>query len=419
MPNSSPIVLKHKKMSYIDHRCSIIPSHMNNGVVGNSSSGHIKKKRGSTCVKALGDLENYHSPSVTDLFTILHELLQTILIFDSENSDLNLPQQMCFVNLIKSKLLTYSVHIKKQYNKIYRTGSISHNQQVSRTLLNTLTVLASTGIGGGGGSESDKSFFGSSKSSTGYSQVQPTDELTITSCVLMNNFQKTIELLDEIEQKLTAKSELKQAVVDQLDSIKVILKEDLDNMVEEYASEYQRPFIKICQFIQVKIYSTFNAKNNNSSGTNSGGNNSGDSFDLNKSINMMTNLIDETLYNMLNEKFMICKIVLFDSIFKQLLEAIFKILVKCIEDWVILKPETSAESAGENGGVGGVGRGAWNGSNMTDSMDYDDDTHSVGSRGSAGGGSGIASYFNFTQIGKYLYSSINKSAEQNGKIFFP
>jgi uncharacterized membrane protein YgcG len=418
-------------MSYIDHRVSIVPGNMQSAAAAIAStsaallasgSGKQHKKRGASSVKMLSDLENYYSPSVTDLFTILHELLQTILIFDTENSDLNLPQQMCFVNLIKSKLLTYSVHIKKQYNKIYRAGSVNYNQNVSKTLLNTLSVLATTGMGGGGGHESGGGGHGGtsnrSLSVSDYSQVSPANELTITSCILMNNFQKTVELLDEIQLKLTAKSELKQAVIDQLESIKVILREDLDNMVNEYAGEYQRPFIKICQFIQVKIYSTFNAKNPgnashannmNASGAAVGGGNDS-SFDLNKSISMMTNLIDETLYNMLNEKFMICKIVLFDPIFKQLLEAIFKILVKCIEDWVILKPETSGESGGGggDGGAGGAKSGWASGANGQDSVDVDDQTPHTS-------GSGISSYFG--QIGKYLYSTISWSGEQNGNFF--
>lgn len=70
--------------------------------------------------KAIYDLENYYSASVTDFFTIMHELLQTLLSFDSADPNANLPHQMGFVNLIKSKLLGYSAHVKKEFQKIYK-----------------------------------------------------------------------------------------------------------------------------------------------------------------------------------------------------------------------------------------------------------------------------------------------------------
>jgi hypothetical protein len=92
-------------------------------VVHGSSSGIVDSVGGEMSIYRL---ENYHSPSVTDLFTIIHELLQTILQFDSENSELNLPHQICFVNLIKNKLLTYSAHIKKEYHKVCKSDSSSH-----------------------------------------------------------------------------------------------------------------------------------------------------------------------------------------------------------------------------------------------------------------------------------------------------
>ena len=79
--------------------------------------------------KAIYDLENYYSASVTDFFTIMHELLQTLLLFDSKNSETNLPHQMSFVNLIKSKLLAYSAHVKKEYQKIYN-NSKSNNKKL-------------------------------------------------------------------------------------------------------------------------------------------------------------------------------------------------------------------------------------------------------------------------------------------------
>ncbi len=440
---------------YIKYKNSInnnkIDSIKSSPTTGPFQKNNNKSKRGSSMIRSLNDLENYHSPSVTDLFTILHELLQTILLFDTDNSDLNLPQQMCFVNLIKSKLLTYSCHIKKQYNKIYRAGSINYNTVNSKTLLNSLSLM--TGMAA---TQNTNHFIDDTSGGLNFSFVQPTNELTITSCILMNNFKKTIELLDEIQLKLTTKSELKQVVIDQLESIKVILKEDLDNMIEEYANEYQKPFAKICEYIQIKIFNTFKMRNvvsvidsqaNTSSSNTSNGPGSGSGggqIDLNMSLNLITNLIDETLYNMLNEKFMICKIVLFDAIFKQLLEEIFKILMHCVEEYIVLYKR--------GGGSGGASGAAGNGtddmeknSNMhseklnrtlllasaNNSIDNDDNdsrvhepvsksnrigptTANTASNYRNGYGSGFADKLGFfSQIGKLFYSG---SSDRNGKF---
>lgn len=138
-------------------------------------------------------------------------------------------------------------------------------------------------------------------------KIYPSNQLTITSCILMNNFNKTIELLDDIEHKLTNKSELKRVVIDQLESIKLILKEDLQNMLVEYSLEYEMPLLNACNSFQLKMYAN-KADISNSS-----------------HITLMKNLIDQTLFNIFNDRFMICKIVLFDSIFRQLLEQIFKV----------------------------------------------------------------------------------------------
>jgi hypothetical protein len=244
--------------------------------------------------RCLNDIENYYSPSVTDLFTILHELLQTVLLFDSKNSDSNIPHQICFVNLIKSKLLTYSALVKKEYQKIYRVGSVDFNDR--KSLLN--------------GSNNKK------LSISTINVLQPSDEFTITTCILMNNFKKTIELLDEIEEKLKSKSELRQVVIDQLESIKVILNEDLNSMIRDYSAKYKKPLASACELIQMKIYE----KNIEASDENN-------------------NLINQTLYNVLNNKFIICRTILFESIFKKLLEEIFKITVECIEESIILKSD--------------------------------------------------------------------------------
>lgn len=90
--------------------------------IGSSSISHELIDKYSIdlkSTKAIYDLENYYSASVTDFFTIMHELLQTLLSFDSSDPQANLPHQMGFVNLIKSKLLAYSAHVKKEFQKIY------------------------------------------------------------------------------------------------------------------------------------------------------------------------------------------------------------------------------------------------------------------------------------------------------------
>ena len=273
--------------------------HENDEYIKSSSYSLSKfgKESSDSSKRCLNDVENYYSPSVTDLFTILHELLQTVLLFDSKNSDSNIPHQICFVNLIKSKLLTYSALVKKEYQKIYRVGSIDFFDR--KSLLN-----------------------GSSNKKLSISMInvlQPSDEFTITTCILMNNFKKTIELLDEIEQKLKSKSELRQVVIDQLESIKVILNEDLTSMIRDYSTKYKKPLASACELIQMKIYE----KN----------------IDVKDASDEYNNLVNQTLYNVLNNKFIICRTILFESIFKKLLEEIFKITVECIEESIILKSD--------------------------------------------------------------------------------
>jgi hypothetical protein len=112
----SPQQQPHSKRSPTGMRCS-------SGIAAAAVESGINE---TTTTTSIYRLENYYSPSITDLFTIIHELLQTILQFDSENSELNLPHQLCFVNLIKNKLLTYSAHIKKEYHKVCKSDSSSY-----------------------------------------------------------------------------------------------------------------------------------------------------------------------------------------------------------------------------------------------------------------------------------------------------
>lgn len=131
----------------------------------------------------------------------------------------------------------------------------------------------------------------------------------------MNNFQKTIDFLNEIEPKLTKKSKLNRTVCDQLESIRLILREDLHNMIVEYALEYEQPLLDVCRQFQLKMYADKGNEGKSAAASH------------HYHITQMKNLIDQSLFNIFNDRFMICKIVLFDLIFKQLLEQIFKVII--------------------------------------------------------------------------------------------
>ena len=237
-------------------------------------------------------IENYCSPSVTDLFTILHELLQIILKFNSYEKKLNYVHELCFVNLVKSKLIAYSAHVKKEFNKVYRRNSkndFEYTKEISKQFSHA----------------TQKKFSLKSRSNT---------ELTISSCILMNNYKRMIELLDEIENKLTNDS-----VSEQLESINDILEQDLNIRIEEYSQNFQIPLQILCQFMQSQLVNENKANN-------------------------LTNLMDNGLFEILNDKLIICKTILSSSIFKCLLEQIFKITIRCIEDSIILKREARLNS---------------------------------------------------------------------------
>jgi len=134
----------------------------------------------------------------------------------------------------------------------------------------------------------------------------------------MNNYKRIIELLDEIEHKLT-----NQSVADQLESIRDILEQDLYIRIEEYTQNFQMPLQLSCQFIQTQLTNETKANN--------------DSENLN-------NCLDNCLYDILNDKLIICKKILVSSIFKNLLEQIFKITIRCIEDSIILKRDSKLNS---------------------------------------------------------------------------
>ena len=246
-------------------------------------------------------LENYCSPSVTDLFTILHELLQLILKFNLNDSKLNYTHELCFVNLVKSKLIAYSAHVKKEFHKVYRRNSRSnfeYNKEITKNFYNAISVSPEPSI-------RKKSLFKS----------RPSTELTISSCILMNNYKRIIELLDEIGLKLTNVS-----VSDQLESIRDILDQDLNILIEEYSENFQIPLQLTCQFIQSQL------------------------VNVGKESGPVINLIDNSLYDILNDKLLVCKTILAKPIFRSLLEQIFKLAIKCIEDSIILKRDVKLNS---------------------------------------------------------------------------
>ena len=286
-------------------------------------------------LKKLTDFENYYSPSVTDLFTILHELLHTILQFDTKNSDLNLPHQLCFVNLIKNKLLTYATHVKNEFHKVYSPVSIHKvNKSISLSNKNSNLLLGTFEFNR---SNSIQEYVNNSES--------PSNELTVLTCILVNNFEKIIQLLNDMELKLKNKSKLKKSVIDQLQSIKEILKEDLNTLIYDYSLEYKAAFTNSCYLIQLQLndHDLVKKITNNQS-----------------NYNLFDNLIDEILFNILNDKLIICKTVLFDSLFKHVLIEIFKISISCIEESIILKNNLKLNTESNNLGVQNILNDSYN-----------------------------------------------------------
>ena len=133
----------------------------------------------------------------------IKELVDVILQFDTTID----------TNLIKTKLLIYIAHVKNEYLKLYnknlRNDSIS---MVSSSLFGLRKCRYSISIS---------------------ENFTPSDDLTIKTCILINNFQKSIELLDDIEHKLNAKSNSKTTSLDtSLQSIVDVLEENIEYMVE-------------------------------------------------------------------------------------------------------------------------------------------------------------------------------------------
>ncbi len=185
-------------------------------------------------------------------------------------------------------MIAYSAHVKKEFNKVYRRNSrndLEYSKEISKHFSNAFNMTSILTM------RKKSSFFKS----------RPTTELTISSCILMNNYKRIIELLDEIEHKLT-----NQSVADQLESIRDILEQDLYIRIEEYTQNFQMPLQLSCQFIQTQLTNETKANN--------------DSENLN-------NCLDNCLYDILNDKLIICKKILVSSIFKNLLEQIFKITI--------------------------------------------------------------------------------------------
>jgi hypothetical protein len=275
--------------------------------------------------RRLSDLQNYYSTSVTDLFTILHELLNTVVQFDTNDSDLNFSHQMCFVSLLKTKLLTYSNMIKKEYHQVFiKRNSVKHHKQRFMNKVPLNVIKASN--------ECNQQQQEVHNDEHMEKLKRKNEQTTITSCILMNNFHKTIELFDEIQLKLTSKSELKQCVQNQLQSIKEILIEDLSTLIKQYSIEYEKSLNKACKYMQIKINECKKFDQSASSSSSI------------ENTNLMNNLIDESFYNLLDDKLIICKTILFEEVFRKVLEELFKISIRCIENSIILKRDAQLNS---------------------------------------------------------------------------
>jgi len=221
---------------------------------------------------------SYYSSSVTDLFCILHELLNIILKFDTKID----------TNLIKSKLLIYIAHVKNEYYKLYNKNERTRGVERFYTF----------------------NFKNERKYSISVSEnYTPSDDLTIKSCILINNFQKSIELLDDIEFKLNTNDS--NTIDTTLKSIVEVLEDNIGYMIKEYCKKFVRPFNKSCEFLKLQI------NNDNSA--------------------IMIKFVDDLLYRIFNHKLKICKRILFEAAFKKLLMGIFKTILNCIEETIILK----------------------------------------------------------------------------------
>ena len=306
-------------------------------------------------------MENYCSPSVTDLFSILHELLQTVLLFNSNSPGQDLVHVMCYVNLVKSKLLAYSAHVKKEYYKMFKKKYA--NEERSKSIFDILVPPRK------------RSIF----------KLRPTNELTIASCILINNFKRTRELLHEIKNKICYKTDklTNSSIQEQLDSLDVILEQDLNNMIVEYAKNYQKPLTFACKVMQIKLYE--NKKGNKSTSD--------------YVSNLMNSLIDELLYDMLNDKLIICKTILFEPIFRRLLEEIFKISVKCIEDSIILKRDAKLNSE-----------------SIGNSIDYDNEGSMGEEAGSFKASKGLLEKFNSLLSSVQLVKMDNDKSKENSLL---
>lgn len=280
-----------KFISYIDklydmNKINILADEIDKSLsISTKLSSYSLNSNGETSSSSASN-PKYYSSSVTDLFTILHELLDIILQFDT-NID---------TNLIKNKLLIYIAHVKNEYYKLYhKSNSINPHLTNGETFLRSLRPK---------------------KYSITLSELNvPSDDLTIKSCILINNFQKSIELLDDIEHKLNNKTLDKENSIDStLKSIVEVLEENINYMVKEYCKKFITPFNKSCEFLRLQLF-----ENDNSA------------------IPIIVKFIDDVCYRIFNNKLKICKIVLFDAVFKKLLIEIFKTTLACIEEAIIMR----------------------------------------------------------------------------------
>lgn len=240
-------------------------------------------------------IEKYYSPSITDLFTIFYEILKTIMHFHTSNTCLNAIHQASFARFVKNKILSYLILLKNEFYTI--------NPHLESLAFNSST-------------------FSLLKQKLNNSNINDLGQ-NVLSLILMNNFYKVLEFVNELELQLANGSNLDDTVRAQLKSLRSILNQDLFDMLKIYSLEYCVPITKACESISVQLNEKL-----------------GETYDDVDDMNILAfaaNLISSALFDLLNDKFYICSHVLFEEIFKELLENTFKITIRIYEQSIVTK----------------------------------------------------------------------------------
>jgi hypothetical protein len=135
----------------------------------------------------------------------------------------------------------------------------------------------------------------------------------IPSCVLINNLFKVSQLVGEIKFKLSNRTDLSAEVKDMFISLMFILNEDVTDIMKILSNSF-------CIFISNSF--------------------SGFSFRLyatpvEKLEVELPNLINDNFLVLLGKKMFICRNILFDVLFKELVDIVFKITIKCFQGFIL------------------------------------------------------------------------------------